>query len=373
MESGPLRNPYRHSPTIELINVVSARRGGIYAMVSLVLIQVSCTVQFDDATPLDSPTAEDTETTPVDDTADTDEPTPDPPTDTLADAMDLDRLMGHLAALQAIADEHLDTRVVGSSGFNQSADYVASQLEAAGFEVTWQEFAHSVWQVLADPILESDDGSSWESDDDYVVMSYSPGGAVTGPLAVIDVDIPPSGTENTSDSGCESSDFDGMTAGSIALIQRGSCTFLAKAQNAESAGAAGVIIFNEGQSGRQDVVQGTLGEAPDLSIPVLGANYQVGLELAEAAEDGTVTIRLEAEVLSQNLPTYGTCWRIWRATLINSWWSVPTWTALPQGLASMTMVRARPWFWKWRYKLPRWTELGTIHSALHGGVLRSRD
>ena len=271
----------------------------------LVLVQLACTVQFDDASaPLDSESVDDTDAAMDGDTSDTNEDETDPPLESLVDAMDLERLLSHLAALQAIADEHSDTRVVGSSGFNQSADYVASQLEAAGFDVTWQEFSHSVWQVLEEPVLESDDGSSWDADDDFVVMSYSPGGEVTGPLAVIDVDIPPSGTENTSDSGCEIADFDGMAEGSVALIQRGSCTFLTKAQNAESAGAAGVIIFNEGQSGRQDVVQGTLGESPDLEIPVLGASYNLGVDLAEARDSGSVTIHFEAEVLSQDLPTW---------------------------------------------------------------------
>ena len=37
--------------------------------------------------------------------------------------------------------------------------------------------------MLEEPVLESD-GSSWDADDDFVVMSYSPG-EVTGPLAVM--------------------------------------------------------------------------------------------------------------------------------------------------------------------------------------------
>jgi hypothetical protein len=36
--------------------------------------------------------------------------------------------------------------------------------------------------------------------------------------------------------------------GGIALIQRGSCNFGVKVLNAQAAGAAGVIIFNEGNS-----------------------------------------------------------------------------------------------------------------------------
>ena len=43
---------------------------------------------------------------------------------------------------------------------------------------------------------------------------------------------------------------------------RGTCTFFQKAQNAEAAGAIGVIIFNEGQPGRTETLAGTLGD-PD--------------------------------------------------------------------------------------------------------------
>ena len=36
----------------------------------------------------------------------------------------------------------------------------------------------------------------------------------------------------------------------VALIQRGTCTFEVKAQNAAAAGYDAVVIFNEGQPGR---------------------------------------------------------------------------------------------------------------------------
>ena len=44
-------------------------------------------------------------------------------------------------------------------------------------------------------------------------------------------------------------DFAGFPAGKIALIQRGTCNFGVKVVNAQNAGAAGVLIFNEGQPG----------------------------------------------------------------------------------------------------------------------------
>ena len=56
------------------------------------------------------------------------------------------------------------------------------------------------------------------------------------------------------------SDFAGFTAGNVALIQRGTCDFAVKADNAKAAGASAVIIFNEGQPGRTELFTGTLGE-----------------------------------------------------------------------------------------------------------------
>lgn len=65
----------------------------------------------------------------------------------------------------------------------------------------------------------------------------------------------------------------------MALIQRGTCAFGQKASNAEAAGYDAVIIFNEGQPGRQDLIVGTLG-AP-ANIPVVGLSHDDGVALAE--------------------------------------------------------------------------------------------
>ena len=49
-------------------------------------------------------------------------------------ATDIDRIRDHLAALQAIADEHGGVRVVGSAGYDASVDYAAADLREIGFE-----------------------------------------------------------------------------------------------------------------------------------------------------------------------------------------------------------------------------------------------
>ena len=128
----------------------------------------------------------------------------------------------------------------------------------------------------------------------FATMEYSGAGDVTAAAEGVDLLLPPGAEANTSTSGCESSDFAGFTAGNIAIIQRGTCTFELKAQNAEAAGAVGAVVFNEGQEGRTATVFGTLGQ-PGVGIPVVGAAFAVGQELAA----GDVTVRLKVDATSE--------------------------------------------------------------------------
>ena len=65
-------------------------------------------------------------------------------------------------------------------------------------------------------------------------------------------------------------------------MQRGSCDFVVKVENAEAAGAIGSVIFNEGQPpDRTDVVFGTLGEP--VGIPAVDTSFALGNELANGA------------------------------------------------------------------------------------------
>jgi Zn-dependent M28 family amino/carboxypeptidase len=72
--------------------------------------------------------------------------------------------------------------------------------------------------------------------------------------------------------------------GKIALMQRGTCDFGVKVQNAAAAGAIGSIIFNEGQEGRTDVIFGTLGAPAD--IPAVDTSFEIGKDLANGATNG---------------------------------------------------------------------------------------
>lgn len=103
-------------------------------------------------------------------------------------------------------------------------------------------------------------------------------GEVTAPVTAVDIQP---GLGNTSSSGCEPSDFDDFPEGHIALLQRGTCAFGIKAQNALNAGAVAVLIGNQGDTeGRKAPVSGTFGDTP---IPIVGVpiSYDLMIELSE--------------------------------------------------------------------------------------------
>ena len=95
-----------------------------------------------------------------------------------------------------------------------------------------------------------------------------------------------------------SSDFDGFPTGNIALIQRGTCDFGLKVEKAKAAGAAGVILFNEGTIGQDDrigVLIPTLAGYDASGVPVVGTDYATGRDLLDRAEDGPVTVHLKVD------------------------------------------------------------------------------
>ncbi len=185
-----------------------------------------------------------------------------------------DNVIAHIQALTGIGP-----RVAGGPGEKAAAEYIAGEMKSYGLAVEIQEFPIDYYQELTPPVLDS-----YVAGVDFATMTYSGAGDVTAPLQAVDVQIPPLGT---STSGCETADFAGFVPGNIALMQRGVCTFYAKAANAEAAGAVGAIIFNEGNTpDRSGLLFGTLG-APGITIPVVGATFALG-EALNAMPPGTL-------------------------------------------------------------------------------------
>ncbi|GAB1692082.1 M20/M25/M40 family metallo-hydrolase [Krasilnikovia sp. M28-CT-15] len=207
----------------------------------------------------------------------------------LRDAVTVNGILGHERVLQRIAGQNGGTRASGTPGYAASAAYVKDTLTAAGYRVSEQEFTFPFFRELAPPTL----AQLTPAPTGYTTRTFdfSGSGDVTGTVVpTTDVQVPAPATPGVS-SGCEAADFTPAgTAPAIALVQRGACTFQIKASNAVAAGYDAVVIFNEGQPGRTDVLSGGLGKL--FGIPVVGLSYADGAALFTATQAGTVTARV---------------------------------------------------------------------------------
>lgn len=213
-------------------------------------------------------------------------------TSRLTKAVTVNGQLKTLRQLQVIANRNDGNRASGLPGYDASADYVARELRKAGYRVTTQTFTFPFSRDLEPATLTR--LTPTETEIETASFAYSGSGDVTGPITPINLSIPP-GEAGTTPSGCEPGDFpDPGAEPSVALIQRGFCNFGVKAANAEAAGYDAVIIFNEGQEGRTELLTGTLG-AP-AGIPVVGTSYADGVALAETPGTVRVTASTEADL-----------------------------------------------------------------------------
>ena len=209
----------------------------------------------------------------------------------------------HLAAFEAAAELHGGSRALGTPGYDASAAYVRDRLVAAGYDAALQEFSFEFRGDVRLPVFArtSPQATAYAYGSDFRPMDGSGSADVTAPVQAVDflVPVPVAGV---STSGCEAADFAGFPPGSIALIQRGTCTFRVKAINAAAAGAVGVIVANDGGPGRTGIIGGTLDvPGPASSLPVVGTTFAIGEELRQGILNGSTgsTVRLDVEWVAE--------------------------------------------------------------------------
>jgi Peptidase family M28/PA domain len=197
-------------------------------------------------------------------------------------------LWKHMQKFQAIAnanpgpDGH-PSRNSGEPGYKASADYVASVMTAAGYDVKLQPYTFTYYAYRGIPSFSEVSPTAHN----YVLNDeWGPGQSTGITTAAIQpaggIVLPPTSSPSSA-SGCSASDFNGFVPGRIALIQRGTCFFGVKVQNAQAAGASGVIVFNEGNPGRTGLLIGSLSDAagnPIIpTIPVAFTTFAAGQDL----------------------------------------------------------------------------------------------
>ncbi len=215
----------------------------------------------------------------------------------LQECVTVEGVREHQAAFQAIADANGGTRAAGFDGYDDSVDYVADTLEAAGYAVELDPF-----EFTFIPPATLQQTAPIEATYETGAFSGSGFGTVSGP--VIPVDLALGNTDwpadpSTSTSGCEASDFVGLDfsgPNDIALIQRGTCFFSVKAANAEAAGAEATIIFNQGNSPtRLGLIVGNATSFPDgspsnLAAPLVGASFAQGIALSDVGSAAFIDV-----------------------------------------------------------------------------------
>ncbi len=166
----------------------------------------------------------------------------------------------HLRALQDIASVSGGNRAAGTPGYDRSAEYVADRLKEAGYLVHFEEFEFPFFEERVPPVLlvSFPDGRQEPAPADaFRTLTNSGSSNVTTRLRAVNLGLA-EGPPLASASSCKTTDFDEFERGFVALIRRGTCTFQTKVDNAWAAGAAAVVIMNEGTDGRTDAFSGQL-------------------------------------------------------------------------------------------------------------------
>jgi hypothetical protein len=187
-------------------------------------------------------------------------------------------LWEHMVAFQHIAtanpgsDGH-GNRDTGEPGYKASVRYVAALVARAGYHVTIQAYVYTKFEVVGVPRL-SVAAQDYAYQDSWYVARLSGSGRISAPAQPLGLAFVTAGDD--AQGGCLPSDYVGFVPGHVALLPRAACSIDTLVLNAEAAGAAGVIIYNDRAQGR--------GYRENLTMParipvVAVASYEVGANL----------------------------------------------------------------------------------------------
>ena len=219
----------------------------------------------------------------------------------LTNAVTVAGIHEHLDAFQAHADANGGIRFAGLPGHDASAQYVYDRAAAAGYDVRFQEFEYDAAEDLSLLIKMTPlPVRPYLRFQEFLGATQSVPGDVTDTLVAVDIKIPSTGG---STSGCDDGDYAGFPAGAIALVQRGTCSFLDKVNKAAAFGAAAVVLMNEGNApDRMGLFNPLIAGS---TIPTVAATFAAGDELRNGVTNGTTstTVRVKNGFFFQTLTT----------------------------------------------------------------------
>jgi subtilisin family serine protease len=140
-------------------------------------------------------------------------------------------------------------------------------------------------------------------------FTISPDATAIAYLAAAGAPVPPAagafpmartGTPTVTDDACSALPAGSLT-GRVVLIRRGGCSFYEKAFNAQSAGAAGVVLYNNAAG----FISPTVAGMPSITIPVVAITAARGALIDSRLASGPVTMTWTAQITTEPIPTGG--------------------------------------------------------------------
>jgi hypothetical protein len=206
--------------------------------------------------------------------------------------------MKHLEQLQVFADRSNGTRAVGTSGFNDTLDYITTQLEQnTNLIIQRQYFIVRNYIVRGTPQLQTQINGNITNHvylTDFTQILFSSRADFVSFVPV--VAIP--------NLGCSDADWTSVSAtGAIALVMRGSCPYVEKSALAEKYQARGLLIYNDGlRSGNHQPIEGARNNL-NTTIPAYFLSYDLGIQLANAAANPRVMMNIDVANICADTPS----------------------------------------------------------------------
>ncbi len=206
--------------------------------------------------------------------------------DALRDAIAVDDIVADLGRLDAIATANGGNRAAGSPGHEQSAQLVADELRAAGYDVSLVPTQVTAFRQDAPSVLEIQGAGALQLTDvrDFKAMLLSPSDDVTADVFALSFDAAAQPGDRDG-SGCDPGDWSIVPAGVIALVQPGECRRRDVVLNAQAAGVVG-LVTSYAEWGPDHVLRPTLIDGAGLSIPSIGTTGATGLAIFAASQAG---------------------------------------------------------------------------------------
>ena len=204
------------------------------------------------------------------------------------DQINIDELMKHLEQLQVIADRNDGTRAIATRGFNQTLDYITTQLrQYTNLSVQHWYFTVRNYIIQGTPQLQSQINETTTNHvylTDFTHILFSSRANFTSFVPV--VAIP--------NLGCQDSDWTSASATNlVALVKRGNCSFVEKSALAENYQVRALLIYNDGTTpDGLEPLQGVRNNM-NTTIPAFFLSYNLGMQLFHAVGNASVMMNID--------------------------------------------------------------------------------